>query len=215
VLTFAGVQPAMLVGHSIGGMITLTFCKQYSESLANRVAGMVLAHTSYTNPVRTTQMATLYTALEKPLLIPLLHMTIALWPLAWLMNWMTYFNGSAHRSTHKSSFSGNETRGQLDFVARFMPQGRPDVLARGMLGMIAYDATDALAQINVPTLVVVGDLDTTTLPAAGAFIAKHIPQAELVTLAPAKHMGLIEHHEQFDRLVADFAISCQPATVKN
>jgi pimeloyl-ACP methyl ester carboxylesterase len=159
-------------------------------------------------------MATLYTALEKPVLIPLLYLTIALWPLAWLMNWMSYFNGSAHRSTHKSSFSGNETKGQLDFVARFMPRGRPDVLARGMLGMIAYDATDALSQIDVPTLVVVGDLDTTTLPEAGAFIANHIPRAELVTLSPAKHMGLLEHHERFDRLVVDFAEKCQPITVR-
>ena len=158
-------------------------------------------------------MATFYSAIEKPVLIPLLYLTIALWPLAWLMNWMSYFNGSAQRSTHKSSFSGNETRGQLDFVARFMPHGRPDVLARGMLGMIAYDATSALAQINVPTLVVVGDQDTTTLPEAGEFIAGHIPRAELVTLTPAKHMGLIEHHERFDRLVADFAGKCQPVAV--
>ena len=97
-------------------MITLTFCKVFPEALGTRVMGLVLAHTSYTNPVRTTSMAGLYTALEKPVLIPLMYLTIALWPLAWLMNWMSYFNGSAHRSTHKSSFSGNETRGQLNFA---------------------------------------------------------------------------------------------------
>ena len=160
-------------------------------------------------------MATLYTAIEKPVLIPLMYLTIALWPLAWLMNWMSYFNGSAHRSTHQSSFSGNETRGQLDFVARFMPHARPDVLARGMLGMIAYDATHALGRINVPTLVVVGDQDTTTLPEAGEFIAKHIPRAECVRLTPAKHMGLLEHHERFDRLVEDFAGKCQAIPVNS
>ena len=95
VLDFAGDRPAILVGHSIGGMITLTFCKLFPEKLGTRVAGLVLAHTSYTNPVRTTSMAGLYTALEKPVVIPLLYLTIALWPLAWLMNWMSYFNGSA------------------------------------------------------------------------------------------------------------------------
>ena len=213
VLAHAGNRPALLVGHSIGGMITLTFCKLFPEALGTRVAGLVLAHTSYTNPVRTTQMAALYTALEKPLLIPLIYLTIALWPLAWLMNWMSYLNGSAHRSTHKSSFSGNETRGQLDFVTRYMPQDRPDVLARGMLGMIAYDATATLARINVPALVVVGDEDMTTLPEAGAFIARGVPRGELATLSPAKHMGLLEHHARFDRLVEEFAIACQPAGV--
>jgi pimeloyl-ACP methyl ester carboxylesterase len=209
VLTIAGDRPAILVGHSIGGMITLTFCKMFPGTLQSRIAGIVLAHTTYTNPVRTTQMAALYTAIEKPIIIPLIYLTIALWPLAWLMNWMSYFNGSAHRSTHKSSFAGNETRGQLDFCSRFMPHARPDVLARGMLGMIAYDATSVLPDITVPSLVIVGDKDTTTLPEAGEFIARHIPEAEAVTLAPAKHMGLMEHHDRFDRLVAEFAASCQ------
>ncbi len=176
VLTFAGDRPAVLVGHSIGGMITLTFCKVFPEALKSRVAGLVLAHTSYTNPVRTTSMAALYTAIEKPVLIPLMYLTIALWPLFWLMSWMSYLNGSMARSTHKSSFSGNETRGQLEFVTNFAPLGRPDVLARGMLGMIAYDATETLARIGVPTLVFVGDKDTTTKPEAGEFIARNVPR---------------------------------------
>ncbi len=212
VLTFAG-KPAVLVGHSIGGMISLTFCKASPEALGARVTGLVLVHTTYTNPVRTTRMAALYTALEKPVLVPLLYLTIALWPVVWLMNWMSYLNGSAHRSTHKSSFC-NETRGQLDFAASFTPHGRPDVLARGMLGMMGYDATGVLARINVPTLVVVGDQDALTTPESGAFMAERIPGAKLVTLTPAKHMGFLEHHERFDRVVSEFAGECQAASVK-
>ena len=92
-----------------------------------------------------------------------------------------------------------------------MPQVRPDVLARGMLGMIAYDATDALTQINVATLVIVGDQDTSTSPEAGQFIADHIRYAN--SLTPAKHMGLLEHHDRFDRVVTTFAASCQMAPV--
>ena len=207
VLAFAGDRPAVLVGHSIGGMITLTLCKFFPKVLERRVAGLILAHTSYTNPVRTTKTAALYTAIEKPLIVPLLYLTIALWPLVWVMNWLSYFNGSAHRSTHKDSFAGTETRGQLDFCARFMPHARPDVLARGMLGMLAYDATETLSKISVPTLVVVGDKDTTTLPEAGHFISQKIPSAQLATLSPAKHLGLIEHHAKFDELIATFAES--------
>jgi pimeloyl-ACP methyl ester carboxylesterase len=208
VLAFAGDRPAVLVGHSIGGMITLTLCRVFSELLVRRVAGLVLAHTSYTNPVRTTKLAALFTAIETPVLIPLLHLTIALWPFVWVMNWLSYLNGSAHRSTHKESFAGTETRGQLDFCARFMPHARPDVLARGMLGMIGYDATATLPTIPVPTLVVVGDQDTTTLPEAGKYISRSVPNAQLATLSPAKHLGLIEHHGRFDELVAGFAESC-------
>ena len=61
---------------------------------------------------------------------------------------------------------------------------------------------------------IVGDKDTTTTPEAGEFIAKRVPGARLVTLSPAKHMGLIEHHDRFDRLIAEFAEKCPPAMVK-
>jgi pimeloyl-ACP methyl ester carboxylesterase len=213
VLAFAGERPAILVGHSIGGMITLTFCKDFPGSLGGRVAGLVLAHTSYTNPVRTTKMAAVYTAIEKPVLIPLLYLTIAVWPLVWVMNWLSYLNGSAHRSTAKESFAGTETQGQLDFCARFMPRGRPDVLARGMLGMIGYDATATLSTISVPVLVVVGDQDSTTLPEAGQYISRNVPDARLATLSPAKHVGVIEHHARFSELVAGFASACDTTGV--
>ena len=208
VLTFAGDKPAVIVGHSIGGMIALTLCRLYPRALGHRVAGLVLVHTTYTNPIRTAGTASLYSALEKPLIVPLLYLTIALWPLVWLMNWMSYLNGSLHRSTAKSSFAGTETPAQVDFVARLMPEARPDVLARGMLGMIAYDATTTLHHISVPVLAVVGDLDATTTPEAGKFIADHVPKGELVTLSPAKHMGLIEHNGRFDQVLAAFAHSC-------
>ena len=211
VLGLAGGRPALLVGHSIGGMIILTLAKALPETIARKVSGLLLVHTTYTNPVRTTSMAALYTAIEKPVIVPLLYLTIALWPLVWVMNWMSYINGTAYRSTKKSSFAGTETSEQVEFVARLMPQARPDVLARGMLGMIGYDATATLSTIGVPVLVVAGDQDTTTLPEASQFMAKSVPHGRLVTLSPAKHMGLIEHHAQFDRLVSEFAASCVPA----
>lgn len=97
--------------------------------------------------------------------------------------------------------------GQLDFISRAQPKGRPDALARGMLGMLKYDATSTLARIGVPTLVVVGDKDTTTIPEAGTFIASQIPKSRLETLTPARHMGLIEHHGWFDGLVTNFVSS--------
>lgn len=90
-------------------------------------------------------------------------------------------------------------------MARYVPSIRPDVLARGMLGMMAYDAMGTLPVIGVPTLVVVGDRDTTTLPEAGEFIARNIPNALVETLSPGMHMGFFEHHDRFDRIVAAFA----------
>lgn len=164
-------RPPVLVGHSIGTMIALTYCKLFPEALGTRVRGLVLAHGTYTNPVRTTTKAGLYTALQKPVLEPLCHLMVWLAPVVRVLNWLSYLNGSAHRSTERDSFSGKETRGQLDFMTRSYCKAPPDVVGRGMLAMFRYDATTALPDITVPTLVVTGDRDSTCLPEASRFMA--------------------------------------------
>ena len=209
VIGLAGGRPAILVGHSIGGMILLTYCRLFREALGSRVSGLVLAQSTYTNPVQTTSLATLYAALQKPVLEPLCHLMIWFSPLVWLLNWLSYFNGSAHRSTHRSAFSGNESREQLKFLTRYYVAAWPAVVARGMLGMFRYDASDVLPLIQIPTLVIAGDRDTTCQPAASAAMAAAIPRSDLVTLESSKHCGLFEHHEEFRRVLTGFAKSLE------
>lgn len=213
VLDLAGGRPAVLVGHSIGGMISLTHCKLFPEAMGRRVAGLVLVHTTYTNPVYTKVPTWLLPAIQKPVLEPVCWLTVALSPVAWVMHLLSYVNGSAHWSNHRSLFAGRETRGQLEFITRYMLKQSPAVLARGTLGMFRYDATAVLPTVTVPTLVVTADRDLTTVPEASRRIAAGVPGAELVTLAPARHMGLIEQHAEFTRLLARFleAVGKTPA----
>jgi len=81
ILAFAGGSPAVLVGHSLGGMIVQTFCRLFPERLGADVVGLVLVDTSPTNPVRTTTASGLARAIQKPFLEPLLHGVIWLSPL--------------------------------------------------------------------------------------------------------------------------------------
>jgi len=208
VVAVAGERSVVLVGHSIGGMIILTFCRLFPELVGRQVCGLVLVHTTYTNPVRTTAKRGLYTALQKPVLEPLLHLTVWLSPLVWLMNCLSYFNGSAHVSTARQSFAGAESWGQLDFVARFLLRDSPAVLARGMLGMLRYDAAVTLGKIGAPVLVVSGDRDPLTAPDASERMRAALPAAHLVTLAPAKHQGLLERHGEFSDAVGRFCAAC-------
>jgi hypothetical protein len=57
----------------------------------------------------------------------MLWLLLALWlsPIMWLMNWLSYLNGSAHIQSALTGFSGHETRGQLDFTARYTPLYSP------------------------------------------------------------------------------------------
>jgi pimeloyl-ACP methyl ester carboxylesterase len=65
-------------------------------------------------------------------------------------------------------------------------------------------AAERLGEIRVPTLVVVGDLDTPrTLEAAGV-LAGGIAGARLEVIRGAAHVPNMERPEEFNRLVLEF-----------
>ncbi len=208
VLTLAGDQPVVLVGHSMGAMILLTFSRLFPEHLGQRVAGLVLVDGTYTNPAQTAILRRLLLALQKPLLEPLLHLAIALSPLLWLSSWLSYFNGTTLLTTEISGFTGRETRGQLNFSSLVGIKASPGVLARGVLAMFKFDETATLAKISVPVLVVVGKSDIATRPFASEHMSKEVPQAELSVLSPGGHMALMERNQQFAEVVRTFSHSC-------
>jgi len=189
--------PAILVGHSIGGMITQVFCRRHAARLGTSVVGLVLAETTYINPLRTAVGAPLWKALEKPLIVPLNYLTIGLAPLAWISNWQSYLNGSMHLSSRLTSFAGRQTLGQVDYLSLLLACAWPATSARGNLAMLTLDTTDVLPTIPVPVLVVAGWHDLLTRHQAGVEMARLIPGAELVTLDPGGHMGHWENHPDF------------------
>ncbi len=201
-------RPVVLVGHSIGGMTILTFCRLFPELLGREVAGIVLVNTTYTQPLNTVTAGALLRAIQKPILEPLLHLTIWLFPLVWLMNWQSYLSGSSHKTTSSTSFSGHESRGQLDFAAYFTAKMSPAVLAKGILAMLRWDETATLPRINVPTLIITSDADRITLPEASRTMASTIPQAQLIQVSPAGHPGFLERSERYDAAIAEFAATC-------
>jgi pimeloyl-ACP methyl ester carboxylesterase len=204
----AGGRPVVLVGHSIGGMTILTFCRLFPEMLGREVAGIVLVNTTYTMPLNTILAGGLLRALRWPVLVPLLYLTTVLWPLVWAMNWKSYLDGSAHKTTSWASFSGQETRGQLDFAARFTAKQHPGVLAKGILAMLRWDEAATLPTITVPTLIITSDHDKLTLPRASEDMRRLIPQSELVTVSPAGHPGFLERSAEYDAAIAAFAARC-------
>ena len=204
VVEFSGTKPVTLMGHSIGGMITLTLCRLFPHLLGSRVNKLILVHTTYTNPLRTTAWSTLYTALQKPVIEPLLYLQIAISPFVWLMTWMSYWNGSVHSSTMRNGFSRAASRSKLNFAADFTPYASPAVLARGGLSMLQYDATATLPKINVPVLLIAADKDPLTTAEASEYMRTALPSAKLLTMHPAKHFGMLEYDLQFANAVKEF-----------
>jgi pimeloyl-ACP methyl ester carboxylesterase len=204
VIDAVGGGPAVLIGHSIGGMIQLNVAKVHPEVMGTRVAGLIIVDSTPTNPTRTTEMGGLLAALQKPVLEPLAWVMVALAPLVWVMNVLSYLNGSSHWSNYRTSFSWKGTWEQLDFVTRYPLELWPGAYARGCIGMFRYDAADVLGSVRVPTLVVVGDRDRVTVPAAAEAIRRGIPGAELVTVSSAGHMVPIQRPDELAGVVRGF-----------
>ena len=204
VIGVAAGQPVMLVGHSMGGMVLLTFCRLFPQHLNATVRGLALVDTSYTNPIRTTTASGFMRAIQNPVLRPLLHVTAWLAPLVWVMSWLGYLNGSSHLIGMLVGFAGSQTRGQLDMATRYNPLAWPGVQARQALAMLRYDATAVLDALSVPTLVFTGHLDRLIVPETATFMSEHVPHAQLVRLEPAGHMAIFEAHQQLVSELATF-----------
>ena len=69
---------------------------------------------------------------------------------------------------------------------------------------VKSDHTDILSKINVPTLVVVGELDSLTPPSLANEIANEIPGAKLEIITGAGHLSNIEQPEIFNSKVTKF-----------
>jgi pimeloyl-ACP methyl ester carboxylesterase len=203
-----GDRPLVLAGHSIGGMIMLTFCRLFPQYLGHPVAGLALVDTTYTNPVKTATASGLLQALQQPVIEPLLHLTIWLSPLVRVLNWVSYVNGMGHIASALSGFAGHQTRGQLDLATLYNPLASPAVQARGALAMLRFDARATLPSIPVPVLVAAGHLDRMTLPEANRYICDQVPNARFVELRPAGHMSVFEANEQLDRVLGEFLMAC-------
>lgn len=197
-------RPVILVGHSIGGMTVQTFCARHPELLNRRIAGIVLENTTHTNPLRTMVLSRVFTPLQ-PLIEVACRLDTVLSPLIWLMNWQAYLSGSSHIAARLVGFGARPSREQLDRTVRLVTKNSPAVQARGNLAMLHWSVTERLARIDVPAIVFVGGRDLITKDHAGETIVEALPQARLVRVEDAGHMGPVEKAGFYNEQIADFA----------
>lgn len=208
-IDWSGQAKVVLVGHSIGGMTIQTLARDNPTLFADRVAGVVLFNTTYTNPLKTMILPRLMQAIRVPLLEPIMGLTILIQPLAWLSAWQSYFSGMCHLA-NRVGFGKHVTRSQLNHVSLLSTRNPPGNIAKGNLAMFRWDATGALAKTNVPVVLLAGQLDIVTKPQASTEIAGQTPLASVQMVEGANHMGMLESAEQYNSAVAAFARNVFP-----
>ncbi len=202
-LSLTGGKPAVLVGHSIGGMTIQTLVRDHPDVLDGSVAGLVLVNTTYTNPLRTMVLNGLAQALRWPLLEPLFRLDdLAAAPglaerLAELSERLGA-SGQPHRLRqpgHPQPARTDHAIGHPQSAGRLGPRQSGDVpLGRGR----------ALQAITVPTLILAGDSDLVTKCEASKTLSRATPGGRLEVIAEANHMGFLERSEIYNEEIGRF-----------
>lgn len=196
----------LLAGHSLGGVITLGYLAQRSETCRKAVRGAVLVST------------------------PMMHVAHSIagrWPGARIearaLGRMMQFvveSGIAERllagdvgqsETSRLSyrvvrvgFGRNPSPAQVRFARDMIASVAPRVRADTFRTMTGYDIRWGLSRIKVPTLVVIGARDRLVNPEESHALAARLPRGRELVLEDAGHAAFIESHERFNAEVRRF-----------
>ncbi|MCP5029331.1 MAG: alpha/beta hydrolase [Actinomycetia bacterium] len=190
------LHDAILVGHSMGGMTVQTFCRQYPEVLEARVAGLVLLSTSARRVMLADDQAG---ALARQLAERGDKKNWAPFPLLRLP-WSDLVEAATR-------FVFGRSPNRVDVARAWAMYDAMDdeYLGRSSIGLLTYDVREALLDIDVPTLVVTGELDRLTPPPFAREMAGLLPRSELHLLPGAGHQIMFERPGELDGLIRSFA----------
>lgn len=167
------IQKALLVGHSMGGAITLDMAIHSPE----RVLGIGLVGSSASFKVNqelihNTQQADTYPeAISK------------------IIQW---------------SFSPQTSSYIKQIAAQRLIETPAEVLRNDLIASQEFDVTQQLDLVNAPSLVVCGEQDKMTPLRNSAYLAEHIPGAQMVVIPEAGHMVMIEKAAQVEENLIRF-----------
>jgi pimeloyl-ACP methyl ester carboxylesterase len=196
VLDAAGEREAVLVGHSMGVQVVLEAHRRAPE----RVRALILACGSPGRPLDTFHgsdfMARVFPRLKDAVL---LHPLVA-------------------RLAFKAVVPTRIALelGLLEVNRQLLPREDlwrylgdlaaidPEMFVRTLACAAAHDASDHLARIRVPTLVIAGEKDTFTPMWLSERMHEAIPASELLVLRAGTHTGLLEHSELVSLRVEKF-----------
>ena len=180
-LDAAGLERAVLVGHSMGGMVALQTAAEHPE----RVAGLVLACCT---PAFGASAGPLQQAFLAKRLGPL-------------------DEGASMRELAIDLIPGMVgPGGEAELVhdaVNLMEQIPPDSYRRALRAVVGFDQRSALARIAVPALVIAGTHDKVSTPQVVRRMAERLP-AGVYREIDAGHLAPFEEPATFAALVCEF-----------
>jgi non-heme chloroperoxidase len=198
VLDHFDLHDVIVVGHSMGGMITMEFAGDFPDELAERVAGLVFMDTAA------------YQILPKAVL-----------PAAKLLGGQVNTRFAAGKPIPqrqfgdddiswvmaRMAFGRNPSSKAVAQVRRYLEEVPQSTSLPSWIDLLDHDAREALRATKTPSLILVGSRDLLTPVFAARRIATFLPESRFEVLEGAGHQLMQERPREVCHLIDDFAQS--------
>ncbi|CAN5682228.1 alpha/beta hydrolase [soil metagenome] len=191
------LHDALIVGHSMGGMALGAFCAQHPKECEDRVSHLMFLATSAATLALpalaggAVGLVNLITGSTAELLQPRLR--------------PSWRDTDLSALVVRSVFGRHPTGKAIDEVRRMLSEFDPDVARDAGRAIATHDVRDDLADVSLPTLVVVGDSDRLTPPAHARLVEEAIAGAQLRVLPGIGHQVMQEDPDALARLIDELS----------
>ena len=195
-------RPAVLVGHSLGGMAILSMAEQHPELFGPSVAGVVLIGTAASALVRGAMgsVAGLFSPSGLNSLGDVMRRADEL-----RKAFVSRPGDVGAALTRFTQFGPDAPHHIVDHVVGLAQGASSEVWADGLAELMEMDLRKAAMNVKVPALVVVGDHDRVTPPAAARALQKQLPEGRFVLIEGAGHMAMLERPNPVNLQIRDLA----------
>jgi len=193
-------RPAVVIGHSMGAMAILAMAEQRPELFGREVVGAVLIGAASSDLLRGAMGSV--TELLRPwsgTLRSAARRVDAVRRVA--TSSRVGVSGVVARVTQ---FGPDAPHAVVDHVVSLAERTASEVWTDALPELMEMDLRHAVPRVHVPTLVVVGEHDRVTPPAAAVDLAAALPQGRLAVIAGAGHIPMLERPLDLDRAIRPF-----------
>jgi pimeloyl-ACP methyl ester carboxylesterase len=196
--------PAVLVGHSMGGMAILSMALDRPEEFGNRVAGVALADTGASDLLREV-FGGLGTGVGEALRRLGNRYGKRMDAVEGVQEWARRFGTDlAFLIARATNFAPNASPSQIDYISRLSRDAKAEVWVHTLADLWEMDLRHALEHVRCPALVVVGDRDMVTPKTSAQALRASLPDGRAVVITGAGHLSMMERHEVFNEVVGGF-----------
>lgn len=200
----AGEGPVAMMGHSLGGMVIMSFAEHFPEEFGTRVQAVVLANTAAAELVKAVA-AGLGAQLGKVATRAALRVARDPRRVYRLRARALAGKGDlAFAAARLTNFGPKAPPSLVEYVAKVGARAPVEIWTDLLGSLVDMDLSHALAHITVPALVLVGDVDRLTPPASALAIKRMLPEGRMVVFRGSGHCTMLERHAQFNRVVEGF-----------